>query len=93
MTGVQTCALPISLRRIPINVYGTAGKDRDAFVLPFVDIAFGRGVQLPKASVAVLNLDAPSWLLGIDIGGIVGHSFLSKYTVTFDLERGELVLQ
>ena len=82
-----------TLRRIPINVFGTAGQDKNAFVLPYVDIAFGRGVALPKASVAVLNLDAPSWLLGIDIGGIVGHSFLSKYTVTFDLQRGELVLQ
>ena len=82
-----------ALRRIPINVYGTAGKDRNAFVLPFVDIFFGRGVAMPQASVAVLNLDAPSWLLGIDIGGIVGHSFLSKYKVTFDLQRGELALQ
>ena len=82
-----------TLRRIPINVYGTAGRDRTAFVLPFVDIFFGRGVSLQQASVAVLNLDAPSWLLGIDIGGIVGHSFLSKYKVTFDLQRGELALQ
>lgn len=82
-----------ALRRIPINVYGTAGKDKNAFVLPFVDIAFGRGVSLSQASVAVLNLDAPSWLLGIDIGGIVGHTFLSKYKVTFDLQRGELALQ
>jgi hypothetical protein len=82
-----------TLRRIPINVYGTAGKDKNAFVLPFVDVAFGRGVSLSNASVAVLNLDAPSWLLGIDIGGIVGHTFLSKYKVTFDLLRGELALQ
>ena len=82
-----------ALRRIPINVFGTAGKDKNAFVLPFVDIFFGRGVSASQASVAVLNLDAPSWLLGIDIGGIVGHSFLSKYKVTFDLQRGELALQ
>jgi predicted aspartyl protease len=82
-----------TLRRIPINVYGTAGRDRSAFVLPFVDILFGRGVGASQASVAVLNLDAPSWLLGIDIGGIVGHTFLSKYKVTFDLQRGELALQ
>jgi Flp pilus assembly protein TadD/predicted aspartyl protease len=82
-----------SLRHIPINVYGTAGRDKTAFVMPFVDIVFGRGVSMQQASVAVLNLDAPSWLLGIDIGGIVGHTFLSKYKVTFDLQRGELVLQ
>jgi Flp pilus assembly protein TadD/predicted aspartyl protease len=82
-----------TLRRIPINVYGTAGRDKTAFVLPFVDVIFGRGVGASQASVAVLNLDAPSWLLGIDIGGIVGHTFLSKYKVTFDLQRGELALQ
>lgn len=82
-----------ALRRIPINVYGTAGRDKHAFILPFVDIVFGRGASMPQASVAVLNLDAPSWLLGIDIGGIVGHAFLSRYKVTFDLERGELALK
>lgn len=49
-----------ALRRIPINVYGTAGKGKNAFVLPFVDIFFGRGVSMAQASVAVLNLDAPS---------------------------------
>ena len=82
-----------ALRRVPINVYGTAGRDRSAFILPFVDIVFGHGVSMPQASVAVLNLDAPSWLLGIDIGGIVGHTFLSRYMVTFDLQRGELTLK
>ena len=58
-----------------------------------MDIAFGLGVGAKQASVAVLNLDAPSFLLGIDIGGIVGHGFLSKYKVTFDLQRGELALR
>lgn len=82
-----------ALRRIPINVFGTAGRDKNAFVLPFVDVDFGGGVANPRASVAVLNLDAPSWLLGIDIGGIVGHNFLSKYTVTIDLQRSELTLR
>jgi tetratricopeptide (TPR) repeat protein len=82
-----------ALRRIPINVYGTAGRDRSAVILPFVDVAFGQGYEAKQASVAVLNLDAPSFLLGIDIGGIIGHGFLSKYTVTFDLQRGELALR
>lgn len=82
-----------AVRRIPINVYGTAGRDRSATILPFVDISFGAGVGVKQASVAVLNLDAPSFLLGIDIGGIVGHGFLSKYKVTFDLQRGELALR
>ncbi|TAK16002.1 MAG: tetratricopeptide repeat protein [Acidobacteria bacterium] len=82
-----------AVRRIPINVYGTAGRDRSATILPYVDVAFGLGVEAKKASVAVLNLDAPSFLLGIDIGGIVGHGFLSKYKVTFDLQHGELALR
>lgn len=82
-----------AVRRIPINVYGTAGRDRTATILPYVDIVFGLGVGAKQASVAVLNLDAPSFLLGIDIGGIVGHGFLSKYKVTFDLPRGELALR
>ena len=82
-----------SVRRIPINVYGTAGRDRTATILPYVDVVFGLGVGAKRASVAVLNLDAPSFLLGIDIGGIVGHGFLSKYKVTFDLQRGELALR
>ena len=74
-------------------MYGTAGRDRTATILPFVDVAFGVGVGAKQASVAVLNLDAPSFLLGIDIGGTVGHGFLSKYKVTFDLQRGELALR
>lgn len=82
-----------AVRRIPISVYGTAGRDRTATILPFVDVAFGAGVGAKQASVAVLNLDAPSFLLGIDIGGIVGHGFLSKYKVTFDLQHGELALR
>jgi tetratricopeptide (TPR) repeat protein len=89
----DTLNLDPAVRRIPISVYGTAGRDRTAAILPFVDVAFGVGVGARQASVAVLNLDAPSFLLGIDIGGIVGHGFLSKYKVTFDLQRGELALR
>jgi tetratricopeptide (TPR) repeat protein len=89
----DTLNMDPAVRRIPISVYGTAGRDRTAAILPFVDVAFGAGVGAKQASVAVLNLDAPSFLLGIDIGGIVGHGFLSKYKVTFDLQRGELALR
>jgi Flp pilus assembly protein TadD/predicted aspartyl protease len=78
-------------RRIPLKVYGTSGWDRDAFLLPFVDLAFA-DVQVPQTAVVVLNLDAPSALLGFQLGGIVGHRFLSKYTVTVDLERSMLAL-
>ena len=40
-----------------------------------------------------LNLDAPSALLGFQLGGIVGHKFLSKYRVGIDLEHSVLRLK
>ena len=40
----------------------------------------------------VLNLRAPSALLGFELGGIVGHRFLSKYHVGVDLKRNRLTL-
>jgi hypothetical protein len=43
--------------------------------------------------VVVLNLDAPSALLGFQLGGIVGHKFLSKYRVAIDMERSVLRLK
>jgi APA family basic amino acid/polyamine antiporter len=43
-------------------------------------------------SVIVLDLDEPSRLLGFDLGGIIGHKFLSKYLVTLDLQRSQLRL-
>ncbi len=78
-------------RRIALKVYGTSGWDPDAFLMPNVDLAFQR-LLMPKTAVAVLNLDAPSALLGFQLGGIVGHQFLSKYTVTIDLRRSTLSL-
>jgi hypothetical protein len=43
--------------------------------------------------VVVLNLNAPSALLGFQLGGIVGHKFLSKYRVAIDLDRSVLRLK
>jgi predicted aspartyl protease/Tfp pilus assembly protein PilF len=74
-------------RRVPVRVYGMAGMDRGAFLMPFVDIAFARDVGVERSSVVVLNLDAPSALLGFQLGGIIGHQFLSQYEVSVDLER------
>ncbi len=58
-------------RRIPLKVYGLSGWDHDAFLLPGVDVDFG-GIEYRKLGLAVLNLRAPSVLLGFEIGGIVG---------------------
>jgi len=79
-------------RRIPLKVYGASGWDPEAFLLPGVDLAF-RDINLSNLPVVVLNLDAPSVLLGFEVGGIVGHQFLKNYIVGFDLQRSVLTLK
>ena len=64
-------------RRIPLKVWGTSGWEQDAFLLPGVDLAFD-AIQYKNFPVVVLNLDAPSALLGFQLGGIVGHKFLKQ---------------
>src|SRR3954469_12765209 len=73
-------------RRIPLKVYGTSGWDKDAFLMPNVDLEF-QSIRFSKIPVVVLNLNAPSALLGFQLGGIVGHKFMSKYRVSIDLAR------
>ena len=79
-------------RRIALKVYGTSGWDPDAFLMPGVNLAFD-AIQYKDFPVVVLNLDAPSALLGYQLGGIVGHKFLSNYRVGIDLERSMLRLK
>ena len=76
-------------RRIGLKVYGTSGWDRDAFLMPGVNLQFD-DIAYPNFSVVVLNLRAPSVLLGFEVGGIVGHKFLSPYRVSLDLPRSEM---
>jgi hypothetical protein len=78
-------------RRIPLKVYGTSGWDRDAFLLPGVNLNFD-AIEYRNFPIVVLNLRAPSVLLGFQLGGIVGHKFLGKYRVVMDLARSELRL-
>ena len=78
-------------RHIKLRVYGTSGWDTGAFLLPGIDLGFGH-IALDNHSVPVLNLDAPSVLLGFELGGILGHRFLSRYNVTLDLRRSVLRL-
>jgi hypothetical protein len=82
---------PQTGRRIALKVYGTSGWDEDAFLMPGIDLAFDT-IQYKNFPVVVLNLDAPSALLGFQLGGIVGHKFLSKYRVGIDLEHSVLHL-
>jgi Flp pilus assembly protein TadD len=86
-------ALPAnSFRRIPLKVWGTSGWDREAFLLPGNDLNFDR-IEYRNFPLVVLNLRAPSVLLGFQLGGIVGHKFLSNYRVSMDLEQSELRLE
>jgi tetratricopeptide (TPR) repeat protein len=81
-----------SVRRVPLRVWGTSGWDPDAFLMPGVDLEFD-AIQYRNYSMVVLNLRAPSILLGFQLGGIVGHTFLAPFRVTMDLERSELSLE
>jgi len=81
-----------SAPRIPIRVMGMSGRDEGAFVLPGVDLDF-EGVSYRRVGLAVLNLRAPSVLLGFQVGGIVGHKFLSQYRVSIDVPRSEVRLE
>jgi Flp pilus assembly protein TadD len=80
------------LRRVPLRVWGTSGWDRDAYLLAGQDLNFDR-IEYRNFSLVVLNLRAPSVLLGFELGGIVGHKFLSGYRVAMDMARSELRLQ
>lgn len=82
----------VPARHIPLRVMGLSGPDEKAFLLPGVDLDF-EGVSLRSASLAVLNLRAPSVLLGFQVGGIVGHNFLSRYRVSIDVVRSEVRLE
>jgi Flp pilus assembly protein TadD/predicted aspartyl protease len=79
-------------RKIALKVYGSSGWDRDAYLMPGVDLAFDK-IKYANFPVVVLNLNAPSALLGFQLGGIVGHKFLSGYRVGIDLERSVLRLK
>ncbi len=79
-------------RHIALRVFGTSGWDKDAFLMSGVNLAFD-GIEFKNYSVVVLNLDTPSALLGFQVGGIVGHKFLSGYKVAIDLERSTLRLK
>ncbi len=84
---------PEPARKIKLQVFGSSGWDRDAFLMPGVNLSFDRLLRFDNYSVVVLNLNTPSALLGFQLGGIVGHRFLSKYRVGIDLERSVLRLK
>jgi predicted aspartyl protease/Flp pilus assembly protein TadD len=83
---------PDDRRRIRLKVYGASGPDPEAYLLPGVHLAFGP-LSMPNQPVVVLNLRAPSVLIGYEIGGILGYRLLGKYRVEIDLQRSVLRLR
>jgi hypothetical protein len=83
---------PDDRRRLKLQVYGASGIDSEAYLLPGVHLAFGP-LSMPNQAVVVLNLRAPSVLLGYEVGGILGYRLLGKYRVEFDLQRSLLRLR
>jgi predicted aspartyl protease len=79
-------------RKIQLRVWGTSGWDREAFLMPGMNLDFDR-IEYRNFPLVVLNLRAPSILLGFQVGGIVGHKFLGSYKVAMDLENSELRLE
>jgi predicted aspartyl protease/Flp pilus assembly protein TadD len=78
-------------RRINVKVYGLSGWDTSAYLLRGVRLGFG-DIMLDKQSFVVLDLEAPSILLGYELGGILGHKLLGRHRVEMDLERSLLRL-
>lgn len=83
---------PEPARRIALKVFGSSGWDKEAFLMPGVDLSFDT-IRYTNFPVVVLNLNTPSALLGFQLGGIVGHKFLSRYRVGIDLEKSVLRLK
>jgi Flp pilus assembly protein TadD/predicted aspartyl protease len=93
ISAEMASTLPESpFRRIPLRVWGTSGWDRDAFLMPGIDLDFDE-IEYRNFPIVVLNLRAPSLLLGFQLGGIVGHKFLAPYRVSMDLSKSELRLE
>jgi tetratricopeptide (TPR) repeat protein len=90
-TGTAEALAMTPSRRIPLKVYGLSGWDDQAFLLPGVDVDFG-DIEYRKLGLAVLNLRAPSVLLGFEIGGIVGYKLLGNYRTVLDVSRSEVRL-
>ena len=88
----EALGLPVGYRRIPLKVNGLSGIDTGAFLLPGMRVAFDT-LHLDSTSLVVLNLDAPSALLGFEVGGTVGHRLLSRYRSSIDLDRNVLALK
>jgi len=57
-----------------------------------MDLNFDQ-IEYKNMPLVVLNLRARASSSAFQLGGIVGHNFLSHYKVAMDMERSELRLQ
>jgi tetratricopeptide (TPR) repeat protein len=81
-----------ALRLLPVRAWGSSGWDQSAFLLPYTDLELSPGFGFHNRALAVLDLAAVSAVIGVDLGGIIGHDLLSSYRVSVDLDRHELGL-
>jgi len=88
----ETLKVDTTLRKVPVRVWGTSGWDRSAYLLPYTDVELAPGHGIKNKSIPVLDLGPMSAVLGINLGGIIGHELLSEYEITIDLARHELGL-
>ena len=91
-SAAQSLFTPADRHRIRLRVYGASGYEPDAYLLPGLDLSFGP-LRLPNQPVVVLDLRAPSVLLGYEVGGVLGYRLLGHYRVDFDLARSVLRLR
>jgi predicted aspartyl protease len=89
---VEGLKVDTAIRKVPVRVWGTSGWDRSAFLLPYTDVELAPGHGIKNTSLPVLDLGPVSAVLGINVGGIIGHDLLSQYEISIDLVRHELGL-
>jgi len=80
-------------RQLPMHVVDTRNRRDPGAVMIIPAPSFMLGdVELPATPVITMNLARPSQDLGFQIGGLLGHTTLQAYRVTFDLVRNRLLL-
>ncbi|MGB7921985.1 MAG: retropepsin-like aspartic protease, partial [Pyrinomonadaceae bacterium] len=75
-----------------MRVYGAAGVAEDVKMLILPRVTLGSFVR-ESVSAAVLDLNAINETSGFDQTGIIGGNFLRHFRITFDFQRGVVLLE
>ncbi len=75
-----------------MRVYGAAGITENVKTLVLPRVMLGTLFQ-EKINAAVLDLDPVNETAGFRQSGILGANFLKHFRVTFDFQRGVLMLE